>query len=85
MLKTTLDFLKGIASVTRDVERLQADVRRLEDKCQNLSLGLQRVIDENTALVQREQSAREIYELRLRLELMEAKKRMLAAKTKAEE
>ena len=85
MLKTILEFVRGIVSVTRDVERLQADVRRLEDKCQNLSLGLQRVIDENTALVQREQSAREIYELRLRLELMEAEKRMLTAKPKAEE
>lgn len=85
MLKTIFDFIRGVVSVTRDVERLQADVKRLEDKCQNLSLGLQRLADENTALVQREQNARENYQLRLRIELMEAEKRMLAAKTKAEE
>ena len=85
MFKTILDYLKNLVSATRDIERLQADVRRLEDKCQNLSLGMQRLLDENAALAQREQSAREIYQLRLRVELMEAEKRLLAAKTKAEE
>ena len=85
MLKDFLDFVRGIVSVTRDVEKLQADVRRLEDKCQNLSLNMQRLADENVMLVQREQNARENYQLRLRIELMEAEKRMLAAKTKAEE
>ena len=85
MLKTILDFFRNFVSVTRDVERLQADVKRLEDKCQNLSLSMQRLADENVMLAQREQSARENYQLRLRLELLETEKRLLTAKLKAEE
>ncbi len=82
MWKTILNYLQSLLTTARDVERLQADVKRLEEKNFQLSLGLQRLADENVLLAQREQSARENYQLRLRIEFLEMEKRLLAAKPK---
>lgn len=81
MWKTILTYLQNLLTLGRDVDRLQADVKRLEEKNHQLTLALQRLAHEHMLLAQREQNARENYQLRLRLELMELEKRLQAPKS----
>lgn len=81
MWKTILTYLQNLLTLGRDVDRLQVDVKRLEERNTQLTLALQRLVSEHLLFAQREQSAREIYQLRLRIELMELERRLQAPKS----
>lgn len=83
MLKTLLAYMQSVITLAREVDRLTAEVKRLDEKTNNLSLGLQRLTDENKMLAQQEKSAREYMLLQLRLEMMEMERRLSSTKPPA--
>lgn len=76
MWKTLASLIQSLLTLTKDVERIEANQKRTDEKVTHLMLAVQRLSDEIRFSDQREKSEHENLVLQLKIHIMELERRL---------
>jgi nitrogen fixation/metabolism regulation signal transduction histidine kinase len=85
MWKNFLTYVQKVLTLAKEVERNSEDIKRLEEKFNQLVLAVQRLATQIELNAQQERSARENLLLQLKIEMMEFERQMRRLKPPQDE
>ncbi|MGH9842275.1 MAG: hypothetical protein ACREEM_26285 [Blastocatellia bacterium] len=85
MWKTLVSLIQSVLTLTKDVERLEANQKTTDEKVTNLMLAVQRLSDEIRFGEHREKSERENLVLQLKIQILELERRLPSPKPSDEQ